>query len=362
MASHNKSYLHTIGLGIQLLLATTAIATGGSGLDASARARQLEAQSPPPPAIQSRQAALTPGADDEYLVGFGIADITGPSADINLVSLISQLFEWVGELLVSQPAGSYAPSFSPGRFSSVARADGRPAPPPQPPDLVERPAAVASTTTTTRTNNYLKSPPPPSSCALRSNSNCTTFANATAPRPPSITRRPTQRAPSKTIIRANTYKRPPMQRRRRKQHAATAATERARYYLLKELAKRALSWSVRWAGARHAQRAHKKQATVLLNDRPLMSISYPSWRDLQNPKLQIKVNLNNLLTNVPSPSMSPRSAPFAVGRRRRPPSPHARQQPAAAGPNLIDTIIRWAMPSQIKMQVEYTYANFVVRL
>lgn len=49
--------------------------------------------------------------DDMYQVGFGIADITGPSADINLVSLISQVISVASALLSdSSVAGSSAGS------------------------------------------------------------------------------------------------------------------------------------------------------------------------------------------------------------------------------------------------------------
>ena len=121
----------------------------------------------------------------------------------------------------------------------------------------------------------------------------------------------------------------------------------------------------------NSDHAQEKQATISLDDRPLMSISYPSWRDLQNMKLQFKVNLNSFLTNVPP--MSPRSSPSSSWSDRSDQTQRRQSQSQSQSQsqtqtfelvvsNLLETIIRWAMPNQIKMQVEYTYANFVVRL
>lgn len=61
----------------------------------------------------------------------------------------------------------------------------------------------------------------------------------------------------------------------------------------------------------------------------LLTFRYPSWREFQDVKLQFKINLNSfLLRNSP----------------------------------IFNVLLRWAMPSRIKMQAEYTYANLVVQL
>lgn len=60
----------------------------------------------------------------------------------------------------------------------------------------------------------------------------------------------------------------------------------------------------------------------------IMRIEYPSWRDLQDVKLQLKINFNSLLLQTQS----------------------------------LNSMLRWAMPNQIKMQAEFTYANIVVQL
>lgn len=64
------------------------------------------------------------------------------------------------------------------------------------------------------------------------------------------------------------------------------------------------------------------------NVEELFRIQYPSWRDLTDVKLQLKINFKSLLLQTP----------------------------------MMNNIIRWAMPNQIKMQAEYTYANLVVQL
>jgi len=79
----------------------------------------------------------------------------------------------------------------------------------------------------------------------------------------------------------------------------------------------------------------KRQTTVSVNELELLSFQYPSWQDLENFKLQFKVNLRSLLSYLQG------------------------EQPTNSLQNIL---FRWAMPSQIRMQVEYTYANFVVRL
>jgi len=65
-----------------------------------------------------------------------------------------------------------------------------------------------------------------------------------------------------------------------------------------------------------------------LNFRELIRIQHPSWRDLSDVKLQFKINFNPLLLRTPS----------------------------------MNALLRWAMPNQLKMQAEYTYANLVVQL
>lgn len=60
----------------------------------------------------------------------------------------------------------------------------------------------------------------------------------------------------------------------------------------------------------------------------LVRLSYPSWRELRDVKMQLKINFNPLLLRTP----------------------------------LMSALLRWAMPNQIKMQAEYTYANLVVQL
>lgn len=77
--------------------------------------------------------------------------------------------------------------------------------------------------------------------------------------------------------------------------------------------------------------------TSILND--LMRVQHPSWRELTNVKLQLKINMNSLLLQL-------NSAAAAAG----------------GGGELMETLIRWAMPNRIKMQAEYTYANLVVQL
>lgn len=67
-------------------------------------------------------------------------------------------------------------------------------------------------------------------------------------------------------------------------------------------------------------------AATSSQNQAMLRLQYPSWRELRDIKLQLKINLNSLLS---SPTMS---------------------------------LVRWAMPSQIKMQAEYTYANLVVQL
>lgn len=57
----------------------------------------------------------------------------------------------------------------------------------------------------------------------------------------------------------------------------------------------------------------------------LVQIQHPSWRELRDIKLQLKINLNSLLS---AQTLS---------------------------------LFRWAMPNQVKIQAEYTYANLVVQ-
>ena len=95
--------------------------------------------------------------------------------------------------------------------------------------------------------------------------------------------------------------------------------------------------------------AHKRQAAISVNNRPMMLLQYPSWRDLSNVKLQIKVNLNNLLTSLTPPSSRQLTSSSTSAT-------------IAAANTLLGALLRWAMPSQIKIQAEYTYANLVVRL
>lgn len=61
----------------------------------------------------------------------------------------------------------------------------------------------------------------------------------------------------------------------------------------------------------------------------LLRFQYPSWRDLQDVKLQLKINFNSLLMQTTSS---------------------------------LNAMIRWAMPDRVKMQAEFTYANLVVQL
>lgn len=72
--------------------------------------------------------------------------------------------------------------------------------------------------------------------------------------------------------------------------------------------------------------------TSILND--LMRIQHPSWRELSDVKLQLKINMNSLLLRLDQ----------------------------LLETNLAGLLTRWAMPSRIKMQAEYTYANLVVQL
>lgn len=60
----------------------------------------------------------------------------------------------------------------------------------------------------------------------------------------------------------------------------------------------------------------------------LIRFQYPSWRELRDIKLQLRINLNSFYQRQP----------------------------------FVANLIRWAMPNQIKMQAEYTYANLVVQL
>lgn len=149
-----------------------------------------------PPAQNQDPPRRQQAADDEYLIGVGIADITGPSADINLVSLLRQL----------ATAGSTASSGSS-------------------PTLTGNSGSVSS-----RPLSFIQ-----------------TASSSTA--------------------------------------TASGADE-------------------------------------------LLRFQYPSWRDLQDVKLQLKINFNSLLLRTSS----------------------------------LNAMLRWAMPNQIKMQAEFTYANLVVQL
>lgn len=75
------------------------------------------------------------------------------------------------------------------------------------------------------------------------------------------------------------------------------------------------------------QSASSSTATASSADE-LLRFQYPSWRDLQDVKLQLKINFNSLLLRTTS----------------------------------LNAMLRWAMPNQIKMQAEFTYANLVVQL
>lgn len=268
---------------------------------------QAQQQQLPRPRADQRQAPTT-GADDEYLVGFGISDITGPSADINLVSLISQLIEFAQELLTTgRPAttttsrGSHAATFEPGHFTPGAGV-----------------SAAASATGADQQ---------------------TTDKNGTEPL-------------AQTVV--GQQQEPP----------ASAPPAASDHSTAKTSDQQQPTWTNATKGHLEQRAAQQRQATISLGDRPLMSFSYPNWRDFQQPKLQIKVNLNNFFTNPP---MSPRTLPpmlwpahaaAANSRRRQSSEPPIEVLVS----NLIGTVVRWAMPNQIRMQVEYTYANFVVRL
>lgn len=327
-----KSYikLYLVTLNIYLILLTVA------GIQAQQQHQQLP--------ISNRQAGLTPGADDEYLVGFGIADITGPSADINLVSVISQLFEFTSELLssLSQPS-SYEPSFSPGRFSSVARV-GQPTPAPPPPPLAfseshqdVKSSVLSSANQSADLVSHLPTtssrPRKPKPTTMRPTGRRSTTTRAI----PHRTNHQTERLISNEIF--NGLPRVGLLSKGAKGTTTNRLTTKGMGFRLSDV---------------FLSQAEHRQATISLNDRPLMSLSYPSWRDLQDMKLQFKVNLNNFLTNIPP--MSPRSSPISKRQQQQ------QQTQTPQTNNLIETIIRWAMPNQIKMQVEYTYANFVVRL
>lgn len=58
----------------------------------------------------------------------------------------------------------------------------------------------------------------------------------------------------------------------------------------------------------------------------LLVVEHPSWRELSDIKLRFRINLNSFLNFF------------------------------------NDRVARWAMPNQIKIQAEYTYANLVVQL
>lgn len=60
----------------------------------------------------------------------------------------------------------------------------------------------------------------------------------------------------------------------------------------------------------------------------LFALRHPTWRELSDVKLQFKINFKSLLLQTP----------------------------------MLNNLLRWAMPNQIKMQAEYTYANLVVQL
>lgn len=70
----------------------------------------------------------------------------------------------------------------------------------------------------------------------------------------------------------------------------------------------------------------RQGTTSVIED--LIQISYPSVGDLTNVKMLLKINLKSLLSQT----------------------------------QMMNELIRWAMPNQIKMQVEYTYVNLVVQL
>lgn len=90
--------------------------TGASIVPSPVAPASSQTQRParPPPEAPRRQASAP--ADDEYLVGVGIADITGPSADINLVSLIRRI--------VTATAGSSPSAGASGLASSSSSSSG----------------------------------------------------------------------------------------------------------------------------------------------------------------------------------------------------------------------------------------------
>lgn len=273
-----------------------------------ANAQQQPAQQAP--TIQRRQAALTPGTDNEYLVGVGIADITGPSADINLVSLLSQLFEMTSELLVSAPTNS-SPSSSLSLSSS---------------SVASKRKGQAGTGTQNTTTKAQQGP---------------------------VRKRPPERHKVKT-----TATMPNVERK----HFTGPLMTNLISDTLKPFESSKPKRTTRELRPNHDPSvADKKQATISMEGRPLMSIQYPSWRDLQNVKLQLKVNLNNFLTNIPPPPSTRRrhltADPNAIQTRQS----GATASATALNP-LVADILRWAMPSQLKMQAEYTYVNLVVRL
>lgn len=159
--------------------------------------------------------------NDEYLVGVGIADITGPAADINLVSLIRLLGELAGELLFALAADS-------------------PAAPQQPP--------------------------------------------------------------------------PPLRRYSPGQH--------------KQLGRRPTELSA----SSYEPRQSTAGSNTYTNPALPFNLRYPTWRELQDVKLQFRINLNSFLFFMRNSQL------------------------------LNNLLLRWAMPNQIKMQAEFTYANFVVQL
>lgn len=273
-----------------------------------------------------------PGEDDEYLIGVGIADITGPSADINLVSVLSQLAEFAADFLFA--------SSSPSRLSSSSSL----------PSSLS--SSLAFSEPSSRSLNNIRSADRPfGACDIGRTSSQGQRISSLLPI--------VKRAPSKNINRISDDIYSGLADFAKSRHLNNAHLPQSKFIdknmdlhpefarilrtkatrvansssLINELNKANLAVRI-LQNVQQQKQNLERQATISIDDRPLMNLAYPSWRDLQNVKLQIKVNLNNLLTSF---------APTQTN-------------------SIISLLRRWAMPNQIKMQAEYTYANLVVRL
>lgn len=217
---------------------------------------------------------------DEYLIGLGLADITGPAADVNLVSLLDQLADQLGNFLgLSSPSTSTSSATQP----------------------------ATSTSSSSQTPLSPLVPLLPSSSFLLPSSPRRNLKQENQ----ALDMQILDRSDKPNSDKQQQQQTDLPQKRQQQQQQQTNPTAASRP------ADGALNTGLSELDSNNFR---------LFNN--LIVIEHPSFNELTQIKLRFRINLRHL--------------------------------------NIIQSYnpmnLRWAMPNQVKMQAEYTYANLVVQL